>query len=83
MYVICKKCGKQFTVMPPSDELNLGRNNIDLGGGSIDVNKITFGTGGGISLGPGSSINFKKPSSPRYKCPSCGHEDEYQSDEIF
>ena len=83
MYVNCKKCGKRFDVLPPNDELNLGENRVDLGSGKIDVNKITFGSGGGISFGPGGGINIKKPSVPKYRCPYCEHEDEYQSNEIF
>ena len=83
MYVICKSCEKKFKVFPPSGDLNLGGENLDLGSNSIDVNKITFGDGGRINFGDGGKINFRSTPPAKYKCPYCGEEFEYAPNEIF
>ena len=83
MHVICKSCKEKFQVFPPGGNLDLGTSTLNLGRGSINTNKITFGPDGKLNFGPGGRVNFSTPSSTRYRCPSCSHEDEYSPNEIF
>ena len=83
MHVKCKSCGKKFPVFPPSGDLNLGGQTLNLGGQNVDVNKITFGEGGRINFTPGSKITFRSPPPARYKCPYCDKEFDYLASEII
>jgi len=83
MYVICKSCDKKFSVFPPNSDLNLGGGTLDLHGGNVNTNKLTFGNGGRVNFGNGGTINFSQPPPAKYRCPHCGEEHEYSPDEIF
>jgi DNA-directed RNA polymerase subunit RPC12/RpoP len=82
MYVVCKTCGKKFSVFPPSGDLNLGGQHVHLGSDSVEVNRLSFGAGGGISFGPGGRIVFKNTPLPRYRCSHCNNEHEYSNIDI-
>jgi hypothetical protein len=82
LYVICKSCKEKFQVFPPSGDLNLGGQDVRLDGGSVEVNRITFGDGGRLSFGPEGRVVFKNNPPPRYRCPSCNLEAEYLQSDI-
>ncbi len=81
MHVICKTCGKKFSISS-NDEINLGSGTLDLGSGSTSANKYTFGKGGKITFGTGGRMNFTKPVS-KYPCPYCNNINEYSNNDFI
>lgn len=82
MYVNCKSCGRKFPVFPPSGDLSISGQQVHVGSGSIEANRLSIGPGGGLSIGPGGRVVLRPNPPPRYRCPHCGSESEYSQNDI-